>query len=428
MTPPTNQSQRIVITGRGAVTPLGVGVDAFWEGVTQGRSGITRAAHLATEGFPVQMAGQVPDFEPLRYMERREARRLPRFAQLGIAAAAEALADARLDLAQEEPTRVGVEMGNAVGSVETTVEQHEILVAQGPRHLVPSVIPGVLINMAACSVAMHFGVTGPAGVPVAACATGLYAVGDAYRRLQRGEAEVMIAGACESFLHPLAVAAFWRIGALSTRNEEPERACRPFDATRDGTVISEGAAVLILETEAHARARGATILAEVVGYGLSQDAFHLIAPDPEGRGAARAIQIALDEAGVAPEQVGWISAHGTATPLNDLSETLAIKRVFGEHARHVPVSALKSMTGHMLGAAGAASVLATVQAIQSGIIPPTINLTAPDPALDLDFVPNIARHQPLSIALSNAFGFGGQNACVVVRRYEDDRRPTTDDR
>ncbi|MBA3530620.1 MAG: beta-ketoacyl-ACP synthase II [Ardenticatenales bacterium] len=415
----TTSSPRVVITGFGAVTPLGLSADALWEGLVAGRSGITRIRHYDATDFPVQIAGYIHEFEPTDYIERKEARRMTRFTQLTIAAAQEAVRHAALDLSQEDTTRVGVEIGNATGSIETTIEQYEIFQEHGPRRLVPTVIPGAMINMAACQVAMTFGARGPAGAPVAACATGLYAVGDAYRRLQRGEADVMIAGAGESFLHPLAMSAFWRIQALSTRNEEPERASRPFAKDRDGTVISEGAAVLILETEAHARARGATILAEVVGYGLSQDAFHLIAPDPEGAGAARAIRGALAESGVQPEGIDWISAHATATPLNDLSETLAIKHVFGEHAYEIPISGLKSMLGHMLAAAGAASVIATVKAIQTNQIPPTTNYEIPDPVLDLDYVPNVARALPVDIALSNAFGFGGQNACLIVRRYND---------
>lgn len=408
---------RVVVTGCGAITPLGLSADALWEGLVAGRSGISRIRHFDASDSPVQIAGAIHDFEPTDSIPPKEARRMARFTQLGLVATEQAIADARLDLSREDTLRVGVEMGNATGSIDTVVGQYDILLAQGARRLVPTTIPGGLINMATCQVAMRYGLRGPGGSPVAACATGLYAIGDAYRRLQRGEADVMLAGACESFLHPLAIAAFWRIQALSTRNDEPTRASRPFDLHRDGTVIGEGAAVLVLETEAHALARGATILGEIVGYGQSQDAFHAIAPDPDGNGAARAMSLALREAAIAPAEVDWISAHATATPLNDLSETLAIKQVFGEDAYRVPISGLKSMTGHMLGAAGAVSVLATLKAIQTGIIPPTINYETPDPQLDLDFVPTVARTQPVEVALSNAFGFGGQNACVVVRRW-----------
>ncbi|MDQ4078343.1 MAG: beta-ketoacyl-ACP synthase II, partial [Chloroflexota bacterium] len=327
-----NGFHRVVVTGMGAVTPLGLDAESYWQGLIAGRSGVSCIREFDASDHPVKIAGYIRGFEPTEYMDHKEVRRLPRFAHLAIAATQQAIEDAGLELSQEDPMRVGIEMGNAIGNIETTVEQHDILQTQGARRLVPSVIPGVLINMASCAVAMHFGMPGPGSTPVAACATGIYAVGDAYRRLQRGETDVVVAGATDSSRHPLAVGSFWRIGALSTRNDDPEGACRPFDKERDGTVMAEGAAVLIMESEEHARARGARVLAEVIGYGLSQDAYHMIAPDPEGAGAARAMQAALDDAGILPEQVDWISAHGTATPLNDLSETLAIKQVFGEHA------------------------------------------------------------------------------------------------
>lgn len=411
---------RVVVTGCGAVTPLGLTADALWDGLVDGRSGISRIRHIDTTNFPVQIAGTIYDFEPTVYIPRKKARRMARFTQLVIAATQEAVLDAKLDFEGEDLTRVGVEIGNATGSIETVVEQYDIMRSKGPRRLIPTMIPGGLINMATCQVAMQFGLKGAGGSPVAACATGLYAIGDAYRRLQRGEADVMIAGACESFLHPLAIAAFWRIQALSTHNSDPPRACRPFDKKRDGAVLGEGGAVLVLETEQHAKARGATILGEVVGYGQSLDAFHIIAPDTKGMGAARAMQQALNEANITPQQVDWISAHGTATPLNDLAETLAIKHVFEEYAYDVPVSAIKSMTGHTLGAAGVVSVIANLKALQTGIIPPTINYETPDPLLDLDYVPNYARLRQVDVAISNAFGFGGQNACIVVQRYREE--------
>lgn len=410
---------RVVVTGRGAVTPLGLTADALWDSLVCGRSGISRIRHFDTTGFPVKIAGYIHAFDPENYMTRKQARRTARFTQLALAAAREAISDAALDLKQEDSTRIGVEIGCATGSIETIVGQHEIMRKKGPRRLVPSTILGGMINMATCQVAMEFGFKGPGGAPVAACATGLYAIGDAYRRLQRGEADVMIAGACESFLDKLAIAAFWRIQALSTRNSDPVGASRPFDKERDGTVMAEGAALLVLETEEHARARGANILGEIIGYGQSLDAFHIIAPDKSGMGAARAMGQALKDAQITPENVDWISAHATATPLNDLAETRAIKWVFGELAYDVPVSGLKSMTGHMLGAAGAVSVLANLQAIQDGIIPPTINYHTKDhPLLDLDYVPNEARKHSVNVALSNAFGIGGQNACIIVQRYE----------
>nr|WP_290665544.1 beta-ketoacyl-ACP synthase II [Ardenticatena sp.] len=414
----SNQLPRIVVTGVGVVTSLGQNVETFWDGLIHGRSGIHRFNHFDASEWPVQIGGYIDDFDPTRYISEKEARRMARFTQLALAATEEALADSGIDLSQYDPTRIGIEMGNAVGDLDTITKEYEVMKKKGPRRIRPHAGPSVLINMGACQLAIRYGIQGPAGAPVAACATGLYAVGDAMRRIQRGEADIIIAGSSEALLTPLAVAAFWRIQALSTRNDEPEKACRPFDKDRDGTVMSEGAATLILEREDIARARGARIYAEVVGYGVSVDGFHLIAPDPQGRGAARAMAYALREAGIAPEEVDWISAHGTGTPLNDLSETLAIKSVFGEAAHNVPVSSIKSMVGHTLGAAGTVSLVANIKAIETGIIPPTINLDQPDPQCDLDYVPNEAREARVDVAMSNAFGFGGQNACVIVRRYE----------
>ncbi len=417
----SDKRPRVVVTGLGAVTPLGIGVSAFWQGLVEGQSGIRRLTHFDVSGWPVQIGGYIAEFDPTHYMPAKVARRTARFVQLAIAATEEALADANLDLSQYDSTRVGVEIGNAVGDLNTITREHKVIMEKGPRRVAPYAGPSVLVNMGACQVAIRYGIKGPAGSPVAACATGLYAVGDAVRRIQRGEVDIVIAGSSEALLTPIAIAAFWRLQALSTRNDDPERACRPFDKDRDGTVMSEGAAVLILEREDVALARGARVYGEIVGYGVSADAYHLVAPDPQGGGAARAMQLALDEAGVAPQEVDWISAHGTATPLNDISETLAIKRVFGEAAYSVPVSSIKSMIGHTLGAAGAVSLVANFKAIETGIIPPTINLDQPDPQCDLDYVPNVARRAPVRVAMSNAFGFGGQNACIVVRRYEPQR-------
>ncbi|HBY98177.1 MAG: beta-ketoacyl-ACP synthase II [Ardenticatenaceae bacterium] len=409
---------RVLVTGMGAVTPLGVGVEALWAGLVAGRSGVSHLTHFDTTDFPVKIGGYIHDFTPENHFDRRDVKRMARFTQFAMVATKEAIDHAGLDLNRENPERVGVEMGNAVGDLQGIEEQYEMLRERGPRRIVPTVVPTVLINMAACQVAIQYGAKGPSGAPVAACATGIYAIGDAMRRIRRGEADVMVAGSTESILTPLAIAAFWRIQALSTRNEDPEGACRPFDKNRDGTVMGEGAAVVILEREDHALARGAQIYGEVVGYGVSEDAYHLIAPDPQGDGAARAMRLALEEAGVTPSKVDWISAHGTATPLNDLSETMAIKRVFGESAYGVPVSSIKSMIGHTLGAAGSVSVVANLKAIQTGLIPPTINLESPDSQCDLDFVPGQARRATVDVAMSNAFGFGGQNASLVVRRYQ----------
>lgn len=411
------ETPRVVVTGLGSVTPLGIGIPRLWNGLVEGKSGIRPFPHFDASDWPVQIGGYIEEFDPTNYISSKEARRMARFTQLALAATDEAVEDSQIDLSQYDPTRIGIEMGNAVGDLDTITEQYDVVKERGPRRILPHAGPSVLINMGACQLAIRYGIKGPAGAPVAACATGLYSVGDAWRRIRRGEADIVIAGSSEALLTPLAIGAFWRIQALSTRNEDPAGACRPFDRDRDGTVMSEGAATLILEREDIALERGARIYGEVVGYGVTVDGYHLIAPDPQGGGAARAMSLALREAGVEPADVDWISAHGTATPLNDLSETLAIKKVFEDEAYNVPVSSIKSMIGHTLGAAGTVSLVANLKAIETGTIPPTINLEQADPQCDLDYVPHEARTADVDIAMSNAFGFGGQNACVIVRRY-----------
>lgn len=411
--------RRVVITGMGAVTPLGLNLEDTWQGLVAGKSGVTRITQFDASDLPVQIAAEVKGFDPRDYLDFKEAKRTARFTQLAVAATREALAQAELDMGGEDPLRVGAEIGCAVGGLEHILKENEVMKERGPRRINIMAVPSILVNMAACQIAMMFGAKGPAGTPVAACATGIYAVGDAFRRLQRGEIDVAISGSTEAILCRLSVSGFWRLQALSTRNDEPERACRPFDKDRDGTVMGEGAAIVILETLKHALRRDAPILAEVVGYGVSEDAYHVVAPDPEGAGAAQAMSLALAEAGLEPGQVDYISAHGTATPLNDISETVAIKTVFGEKAYQVPVGALKSMIGHTLGAAGTIAIVGTVKAIQENVIPPTINLERPDPQCDLDYVPNVARQRRVDVAMSNAFGFGGQNASLVVKRYEE---------
>ena len=413
-----NHGHRVVITGVGAVTPLGLTLDETWQGLIAGKSGIGSVTLFDPVNIPPKIAGEVKKFDPQKYMDFKEVKRTTRMTQLAIAATREAIAQARLDLEKEDRTRVGTEIGTAVGGIETVLSEQKTLDTRGPRRLNPQVIPSFLINMPSCQVAIMFGLKGPAHSPVAACATGIYALGDAARHLQYGEADVIIAGGTESIILPVAMAAFDRLTALSGRNDDPAGACRPFSLDRDGTVFGEGAAVFVLETLEHAQARGATVLAEIVGYGVSEDAFHVVAPDPEGDGAARAMQMALADAGLAVNEIDYISAHGTGTPLNDLSETLAIKRVFGERAYQVPISSIKSMIGHTLGAAGAISIAANVKAIQDAIVPPTINLNKPDPQCDLDYVPNKARKVDVRAAMSNAFGFGGQNGSVIVRKFE----------
>ncbi len=348
----------------------------------------------------------------------REARRLSLFIQYAAAAAAEAVASSGLDLETEDKRRIGVDVGSALGGTNLIEDQRLILEARGPRAINPTVISGVIINSAACQIAIRYGIKGPVNAPVAACATGAVAIGDAFRRLAWGDADVILAGGAESVMTALAITAFARLGATSQKNETPAQACAPFDKERDGTVVGEGAAILVLETLAHAQQRRATILAELVGYGLTCDAFHLVAPDVSGETASRAIQQALSDGSVRPQEVGWICAHGTATPLNDAAETRAIKLALGDHAYRTPVSSIKGALGHMLGAAGAISAAAAVQALRMGVIPPTINYRTPDPECDLDYVPNAGRQAEVKAALVNAFGFGGQNACLAFRRWD----------
>jgi 3-oxoacyl-[acyl-carrier-protein] synthase II len=410
---------RVVVTGLGAVTPVGIGIEKTWKALLAGQSGARRITRFDVTDFPAQLAAEVLDFDPTQFMDFRDAKRTARFTQFAVAATQEALHSAGLDLGQEDPTRVGIVMGTAIGGVDIIEEQAVTYHEKGYRRVNPALVPILLANSGACHIAISLGTKGPASSPVAACATGVVAVGDALRCLQWGEVDVMIAGGSESALSPLDLAAFGRIGALSTRNTEPEKACRPFDAERDGTVMGEGAAVLILETLEHARLRHAPLLAEVLGYSFTEDAYHIAAPDPSGDGAARAISLALADAGLTPQDVDYIAPHGTATPLNDASETRACKTVFGEHAYHIPISSNKSMIGHMLGAAGAVSAAVCVLAIRDGWVPPTINLEHPDPECDLDYVPNQARQVQVRTTMANAFGFGGQNASVVIRRISE---------
>ena len=413
-----NHNRRVVVTGLGAITPLGLSMAETWQGLTAGRSGVAPITAFDPSSIPPKIAAEVKGFDPQNYMDFKDVKRTARMTQLAIAATREALSQSRLDLNQADRTRVGTEIGTAVGGIENVINEQHTLEQRGARRINPLAVPSFLINMPSCQVAITFGAKGPAHAPVAACATGIYAVGDAARRIQHGDADVIISGGTESLIMPVALAAFDRLQALSNRNDDPAGACRPFSLDRDGTVIGEGAAVLILESLEHAQQRGATILAEIVGYGVSEDAYHVVAPDPEGDGAARAMAAALADAGLAPDKVDYISAHGTGTPLNDLSETLAIKRVFGEQAYNVPISSIKSMLGHTFGAAGAISIAANVLAIQDGVVPPTINLNKPDPQCDLDYVPNSARKLKVDTAMSNAFGFGGQNGSVIVKRFE----------
>lgn len=414
----SDSRQRVVVTGLGAVTPLGLDLPTTWQGLVEGRSGVTRITAWDVSQYPTQIAAFVKDFDPSQYLNPREARRLSPFILFGLTAAREAVTCSRLDLGRVDPTRVGVEIGSSMGGSSIVEEQRLVLDARGVRQINPTLIPAILPNTAACVVAIELGVKGPVNSVTGACATGVISLGEAMRKLSWGDADVMIAGGTEAVISPLSVTGFARLGATSVKNDQPDKACAPFDLNRDGTVIGEGAAVMVLETLAHARRRDAPILAEVLGYALTCDAYHVVAPDPTGDGAARVMRGALADAAVRPDELDWVVAHGTATKMNDVIETQAIKTALGEAvARRVPVSSNKGAVGHMIGAAGAISAVAAVQAMQTGRLAPTINYETPDPECDLDYVPNRARQATVDTVLVNCFGFGGQNGCLVMRRW-----------
>jgi 3-oxoacyl-[acyl-carrier-protein] synthase II len=409
--------RRVVVTGLGALTPVGNTAEEFWSSLVRGRSGIGPITRFDATGFPTRIAGEIRNFDPLDFVDKKEARRLDPYLQYAIAAATLAVQDASLDTGKVDATRFGVLIGSGIGGITTLLENHKTLLERGPDRVSPFFIPMLIINMASGLVSMRFGAKGPNSSVVTACATGNHALGDAFRLIQRGDADVMIAGGAEAIVLPLTIAGFCSMKAMSTRNDEPEKASRPFDAERDGFVCSEGAGILVLESREHALRRDARIYAEIRGYGMSGDAHHMTAPDPEGDGAARSMEAALRDAGVGAGDVGYINAHGTSTPYNDRFETQAIKRVFGEHARRLAVSSTKSMTGHLLGAAGGIEAIATVLALHHGVLPPTINYEHPDPDCDLDYVPNQARKQDVEVAASNAFGFGGTNATLIFAKH-----------
>ncbi len=410
------KGRRVVVTGLGVVSPIGIGADRFWNSLMEGRSGVRRISTWDPSALPTQIAAEVPDFDPSAFMDRKEARRNDRFVQFAYAASRMALDDAALSIGPANAQRVGVLIGSGIGGAITWEEQHRILETRGPDRVSPFFIPMIIMNMASGVVSILTGAKGPNECVVTACATGGNAIGDAMRIIQRGDADAMIAGGTEAAITILSVAGFCAMKAMSTRNDPPERAVRPFDAQRDGFIMGEGAGVVILEALKAAEARGARVYAELVGYGMSADAYHITQPDPEADGASRSMRNALDDAGLAPEAIEYINAHGTSTPYNDRTETSAIKKVFGSHARRVPVSSTKSMTGHLLGAAGGIELIACVQAIERGALPPTINYEHPDPECDLDYVPNVPREAKITTAMSNAFGFGGHNAILIVQR------------
>lgn len=409
--------ERVVITGMGVISPLGNNVEQFWDGLVNGRSGISSIDSFDTSKHKSKIGGLVRDFDAEELFGRKEARRMDRFSQFAVAAAEQALGDASLAMDDTDRERVGVYVGSGIGGIQTLLGQAELLHERGPERVSPTLVPMMIANMAAAMISIRFGTQGPSMAPVTACSIGNTAIGEAWRLIRSGGADVVIAGGAEAAITDISLASFSNATSVSTRNEEPEQASRPFDARRDGFVMAEGAGILVLESLSHAQRRGARIHAEVIGYGASSDAYHMVATHPEGIGAYQAMKHALREAGLAPDQIDVISAHATSTEIGDRSETAAIKKLFGELAYRIPVTANKSMTGHMLGAAGGVEAIALVKSIQDGMIPPTINQESPDPVCDLDYVPNEARKANIEVGMSNSFGFGGHNAVIILKKY-----------
>lgn len=409
--------RRVVVTGLGALTPLGNSVGETWESAISGKSGIGPITKFDSAAYKTRIAGEIKNFDPLQYVSKQEVRRYDDFLLYSLAAAEMAMADAKLTIGAEIAERAGVIIGSAIGGIATLAEEMKSLFESGPRKISPFAVPAILANLASGHVSIRFGAKGPINCAVTACAAGTSAIGDAYKTIVIGDADVMITGGVEAAVTPLAVAGFGAMRALSVRNEEPQKASRPFDKDRDGFVIGEGCGIVILEELSFALARGAHIYAELVGYGCTSDAFHMAAPPPGHEGAARSMRLAVKDSGLNPEDVDYINAHGTSTPLNDLYETQAIKTLFGEHAKKLMVSSTKSMTGHMLGGTGGVEAIFAVKALQEGIIPPTINLDNPSEECDLDYVPNVARHKEITTAMSNTFGFGGVNSVLLFKKY-----------
>ncbi|HEY4955602.1 MAG TPA: beta-ketoacyl-ACP synthase II [Gemmatimonadaceae bacterium] len=410
--------RRVVVTGMGAITPVGNDVATTWRALLEGRSGAAPITHFDASQFPVRFACEVKEFDPLRYMERKEAKRADQFTQYAVAAARQAMTHAGMaEQNGQDPDRVGVIIGSGIGGLKIFEEQHDVYRQRGPGKISPFFIPMFISDIAAGVVSMQFNAKGPNYATVSACATSAHAIGDAYRTIQYGDADVMITGGTEATVTPMAIGGFANMKALSERNDSPETASRPFDATRDGFVMGEGSAIVILEELEHALARGATIHAEIVGYGATGDAYHLTAPAPNGEGAQRAMKRAMKDAGLEPADIQYINAHGTSTPANDLNETQAIKAVFGDASKDVNVSSTKSSTGHMLGAAGAVEFVISTLVVEEGIIPPTINYQTPDPECDLNYTPNTPVKREVNAVLSNSFGFGGHNTTLVVKRF-----------
>jgi 3-oxoacyl-[acyl-carrier-protein] synthase II len=410
-------THRVVVTGMGVVTSLGSDLPTFWNNLLNGKSGISLNEAFDTTEYTTNIAAEIKDFDPAAYIDKKESRKMDRFVQFGVAASKLAVEDAKLVIGENaDPERVGVVVGSGIGGLGTWEDQHNVLIEKGPRRVSPFLIPMMIANMASGQVSIVTGAKGPNSAAVSACATGTHSIGDSFKMIQRGDADVMICGGAEATIRPIGMAGFCAMRAMSTRNDEPEKASRPFDVDRDGFVMGEGAGVMILESLEHALQRGARIYAEVIGYGMSGDAHHMTDPDPDG--AARCMKKALNDAGIEPQEVQYINAHGTSTGIGDQSETIAIKKAFGDHAYKLAVSSTKSMTGHLLGAAGGVEAVILGLTLQNAVIPPTVNLDNQDPELDLDYVPNTPRKADVRVALSNSFGFGGHNATIIMRKYE----------
>ncbi len=412
-----NTSNRVVVTGMGVISPLGMDIATTWEGLIAGKSGVDYITHFDASSHDTKFAGEVKGFEPTDYIGRKEARRMDRFTQLAVVASTQAVEQAGLQIDPGNQDSIGVLIGSGIGGLITVSEAVKVLIEKGPDKISPFLVPMMIADMASAQVSILLGARGPNFCPTSACSSGSDAIGTACEIIKRGDAQAMLAGGSEAIISPIGIAGFNAVRALSTRNDAPQLASRPFDAERDGFAIGEGAAILVLEGLSYAQQRGAQILSEVIGYGASSDAVHITQPAKDGEGAARAMQMALRKSGLVPTEIDYINAHGTSTPLNDKIETMAIKTVFGDYAYKVPISSTKSMTGHLVGAAGAVEAAICIMTIQHGIIPPTINLTHPDPECDLDYVPNVARQVKVTTTLSNSFGFGGHNSVLVFRKY-----------
>ena len=409
--------RRAVITGLGVITSLGKDVQTMWDGVCAGRSGIVHVRRFDAARYPCHIGGELTDFDPTKYMNSKQARRVDRVTQFALIAAREAVENSGLDFSREDPFRAGVIVGSGIGGLEELETQHRRLIEFGPRRVSPFTVPRLMVNASAGNISIEYAIKGPNSATATACASGTNAMGDALRIIQRDEADIMITGGAEAALTEIGLASFCALRALSCRNDEPTRASRPFDLDRDGFVLSEGAGIVVFEELEHAKQRGADIYAEVVGYGMSGDGYHITAPDPQGQGASQAMRLALEDAKLNSDQISYINAHGTATQTGDLAETLAIKNVFGQEAYSIPISSTKSQLGHLLGASGGVEMVALALTLKREVIPPTINLETPDPKCDLDYVPLTARPKKLKIGMTNSFGFGGHNASIIIKRY-----------